>query len=102
MVRGQPREAAILDAAGALLAELGYEALTIDAVAARAGSSKATIYRRWRNKAQLVKAVLDALDAEHNAEIPDTGALRSDLVAVLRAARDRATAPYLAMMQDLV
>jgi AcrR family transcriptional regulator len=102
MVRGEPREAAILKATGALLAELGYEALTIDAVAARAGSSKATIYRRWRNKAQLVKAVLDALDAEHNAEVPDTGALRSDLVAVLRASRDRATAPYVAMMQDLV
>jgi AcrR family transcriptional regulator len=102
MVRGKPREDAILHSTLELLAELGYAALTMDAVAARAHASKATMYRRWRNKAALVKAALDALDAGDNAAIPDTGALRSDLVAVMEAARAKATAPYVAMIQDLV
>ena len=102
MVRGKAREEAILSSTIALLGELGYDAITMDAVAARAHASKATMYRRWRNKAELVKAALDALDAKDNSLIPDTGALRSDLVAVMRAARDKATAPYMAMILDLV
>lgn len=102
MVRGKPREEAILNATIGLLGELGYDAITMDAVAARAHASKATMYRRWRNKAELVKAALDALDARDNSLIPDTGALRSDLVAVMHAARAKATAPYMAMILDLV
>ncbi|WAS90574.1 TetR/AcrR family transcriptional regulator [Nannocystis punicea] len=102
MQRGEHRERAILGAALELLAEVGYEALTMDAVAARARASKATIYRRWRNKAELVKAALDSLDAEDNAAIPDTGALRSDLVAVMTALRDKATEPYVNLIQELV
>ncbi|MUL45189.1 TetR/AcrR family transcriptional regulator [Mycobacterium sp. CBMA293] len=77
------REQAVLAATAELLAERGYQALTTDAVAARAGASKATIYRRWANKAQLVRASLDAADAARNAAVPDTGALRSDLLAVM-------------------
>jgi AcrR family transcriptional regulator len=102
MVRGKPREDAILAAAREELLATGYANLTMDAVAARARSSKATIYRRWRNKAQLVKAVLDGLDADDGAAIPVTGALRSDLVAVMRAIRRKASAPYVAMITDLV
>lgn len=83
MVRGVERERAVLAATTELLAERGYQALTIDAVAARAGASKATIYRRWPNKAQLVRATLDAADAARNASVPDTGQLRSDLFAVM-------------------
>jgi AcrR family transcriptional regulator len=102
MARGKQREDAILRATIELLGELGYAALTMDAVAARAHASKATMYRRWRGKPALVKAALDALDAGDNAAIPDTGGLRSDLVAVMEAARAKATAPYVAMIQDLV
>jgi AcrR family transcriptional regulator len=101
MARGQQRADAILNATIELLGELGYAALTMDAVAARAKASKATMYRRWRNKVELVKAALDALDADHNKTIPDTGALRSDLVAVMKALRSKATAPYVATMQAL-
>lgn len=101
MARGKPRENAILSSTIELLGELGYAALTMDAVAARAHASKATMYRRWRGKPELVKAALDSLDADHNATIPDTGALRSDLVGVMRALREKATAPYVAMMEDL-
>jgi AcrR family transcriptional regulator len=102
VARGQDREDAILTSIIELLGELGYEAITMDAVAARAHASKATMYRRWRNKSELVKAALDALDADHNATIPDTGALRSDLVAVMEGLRDKATASYVAMIQGVV
>ena len=102
MTRGKPRENAILKSTFELLETGGYAALTMDAVAAHAQASKATLYRRWRGKAELVKAALDSLDAEHNATVPDTGALRSDLLAVMKALRDKASAPYVAVMRDLV
>jgi AcrR family transcriptional regulator len=101
MVRGKAREDAILHATLEQLAERGYDALTIDEVASRASASKATIYRRWRNKAELVRAALDALDARE-AEIAETGSLRSDLLAVVDGLRQKATARYLAMIQDLM
>ncbi|MEC3952648.1 TetR/AcrR family transcriptional regulator [Nocardia sp. CDC153] len=102
MVRGQQRVDAILTATMELVAERGYPALTMDAVAARANASKATIYRRWRNKAELVKAALDAYDAEQNAEIPDTGTLRGDLVAVLEALRHKSSDRFTAMINGLI
>jgi AcrR family transcriptional regulator len=102
MVRGKPREDAILRACLEVLERRGYEALTMDEVAAEAQASKATIYRRWSNKAELVGAALDALDAADNAAIPDTGRLRSDLLAVLAASRDKASEPYVAMIGELV
>ncbi|MGC4093159.1 MAG: TetR/AcrR family transcriptional regulator [Polyangiaceae bacterium] len=101
MVRGKPRVDAILSASIGLLEEVGYEAMTIDAVAARAHSSKATIYRRWQSKAQLVKAALDQLDAEHNRVIPETGTLRSDLIAVALSIKGRATPAHVAMMHGV-
>jgi AcrR family transcriptional regulator len=74
------REQAILDAALEVLAEVGYDRLTMDAVAARAKASKATLYRRWSSKATLV------VEALHHAkgveEAPDTGSLRGDLLAL--------------------
>ncbi|WP_225731441.1 MULTISPECIES: TetR/AcrR family transcriptional regulator [unclassified Nocardia] len=101
MVRGQQRVDAILAAALDLLAERGYAALTMDSVAERAKASKATIYRRWRNKAELVKAAMDAYDADHNAAIPDTGALRGDLVAVVEALGAKSSERYLTMVGGL-
>src|SRR3954470_22028186 len=73
------REVEILDAAIEVLADVGYDRLTMDAVAQRAKASKATLYRRWTSKAKLV---VEALAQQKNTpEIPDTGDLRSDLVA---------------------
>ncbi|KAA1425644.1 TetR/AcrR family transcriptional regulator [Nocardioides antri] len=72
------REQEILDATIDILAEVGYDRLTMDAVAARAKASKATLYRRWNGKAQLV---IDALISEKEPmTAPDTGSLREDLV----------------------
>jgi AcrR family transcriptional regulator len=73
------RELEILDAALEVLADVGYDRLTMDAVATRARASKATLYRRWNTKVGLV---IDALLAEKSAPpVPDTGSFRGDLIA---------------------
>ena len=79
------RDAAICDATLALLAEVGYDRMSMDAVAARAKASKATIYRRWPGKQELV---LDAVRsrAPGMAVPEDTGSLRGDLLATYRSA----------------
>ena len=75
------REDEILDATLALLVEVGYDRLTMDAVAKRSRASKATLYRRWETKASLaIDALLRAKGAPH-VELPDTGTLRGDLLA---------------------
>ena len=66
-----------------LLREVGYEALTMDAVAARTRSSKATLYRQWKSKPELVIAALKAHKPVGSTEI-DTGSLAGDLHAVVR------------------
>lgn len=77
--RGAELERAILDAAWAELGEVGYSALTIEAVAKRAGTSKPVIYRRWSSRAELVMAAwADRIPIEH--VIPDLGSLRADLM----------------------
>jgi AcrR family transcriptional regulator len=73
------REQEILDAALEVLGEVGYDRLTMDAVAHRAKASKATLYRRWNSKATLVVESLARMKT--TPAIPDTGDLRSDLLA---------------------
>lgn len=85
--RGPARELAICDAALALLAEVGYDRMSMDAVAARARASKATIYRRWPGKRELVLEAVGTR-AEHAMQPPDTGSLRGDIVATLRMMAD--------------
>ena len=84
--RDQQREDAILRAALELLAEIGYDQLTMDAVAARARCSKATIYRRWPGKAELVITAVQRQAAAASAA-PETGALRTDLLEAVAAMR---------------
>ncbi|HLL65900.1 MAG TPA: TetR/AcrR family transcriptional regulator [Micromonosporaceae bacterium] len=79
---GDEREHEILRATYALLAEVGYEGLRLDAVAARARASKATLYRHWPGKAQLVADAVRSCQASRH-QPPDTGSLRGDLVAML-------------------
>jgi AcrR family transcriptional regulator len=74
------REAEILDATLHLLVSVGYDRLTMDAVAAQARASKATLYRRWTSKSSLVvDAILRSKEALQ-APAVDTGNLRDDLV----------------------
>ncbi|HJQ46718.1 MAG TPA: TetR/AcrR family transcriptional regulator [Amycolatopsis sp.] len=79
--RGEELERAILDATWAELNDGGYAALTIEAVAARAGTSKPVIYRRWPNRAHLVLAAWRRHVPTRSAT-PDTGDLRGDLLAL--------------------
>lgn len=78
--RGQGREAAICGAVLDLLNESAYESVTMDAVAARAKASKATIYRRWANKDDLVVDALQRIFGDRSDVLPDTGTLRGDLI----------------------
>jgi AcrR family transcriptional regulator len=97
--RGRPRSetsrTAILAAARELLAEQDLSTISMDAVAARAGASKATIYRWWPSKELLA---LDALFSEWAPARPhprDTGSLAGDLLALMRPwARQLAAKPY--------
>ncbi len=86
--RGRPRsekaKAAILHAAVDLLLERGLDAVSMDAVAEHAGVSKATIYRWWPTKEALALDALYTEWAEPGTATPDTGSLRSDLLALLR------------------
>ena len=88
---GRPRSVrshqAILEATIALLAETGYEAMSIEAVAARAGVGKATIYRRWPSKVELVTETIQNL----HIELPfiDTGNIRDDLITFLKSTFQR-------------
>ncbi len=75
------RDAALREAALALLAEVGYDRMTMDAVAARARAGKTTIYRRWSGKAELVVEALNS--AKAGPGFPDTGSLRGDLRAAV-------------------
>jgi AcrR family transcriptional regulator len=86
---GRPRSTeaddAIVQAALELLAEVGYRSLTMEQVRARSGVGKATIYRRYANKDELVRAAIVHL--HHDLPVPeDTGSLRGDLDQVLWAA----------------
>jgi len=74
-----PRETELLAVTLALLQQEGYDGLTVDAVAATARASKATVYRRWPTKAELVLAAFIE-GVRQVAVAPDTGTLRGDLL----------------------
>lgn len=90
--RGEELHQAIFVATMAELLESGYPRLTMDRVAARARTSKASLYRRWPNKASLaLDALIDSFpDVE---DLPETGELRGDLRAVLRHMASVMTGP---------
>jgi AcrR family transcriptional regulator len=75
------REREILEAALGSLVEFGYDRLTFDAVAASAKASKATLYRRWPGKVDLVIDALQLMLGVEADRYPDTGTLRGDLIA---------------------
>src|SRR3712207_4681801 len=80
--RDPSRDGVIRAAILRLLAEVGYSALTMDAVAAEAGVGKATIYRRWRTKHDLVVDTLSDINRAI-AVPPDTGSVESDARALM-------------------
>ena len=86
--RDLSRNGPILEAALEVLAEFGYERMTTDMVAARARASKATLYRRWPSKAELVVEAVQSLDDGAERTLRDTGSLEGDLAALIRAPDD--------------
>src|SRR3712207_40235 len=82
--RDPSRDGVIRAAILSLLADVGYGSLTMDAVAAQAGVGKATIYRRWRTKQDLV---VDTIAELNRAEMtpPDAGSLEGDLRQMLHS-----------------
>ena len=89
---GRPRDpacdAAILQAALDVFAEEGYAGVSIDGVAARAGVGKATIYRRYSSKAEMIVEAVRC-GAAVDDRLPDTGDLRADLASMMQPLIDR-------------
>jgi AcrR family transcriptional regulator len=83
--RGEELYAAIFEATLAELAEAGYSRLAMERIAARAGASKMSLYKRWPNRAELVVAALQHQHVEPEPA-PDTGNLRDDVLTLLRRA----------------
>ncbi|WP_254721945.1 TetR/AcrR family transcriptional regulator [Kovacikia minuta] len=85
---GRPRSAqshqAMLQATLELLAEVGFEAMSIEAIATRAGVGKTTIYRRYSSKAELVADAIESIREE--VLLPDTGSLWGDMDALIQNA----------------
>ncbi|MGK5629093.1 TetR/AcrR family transcriptional regulator [Streptomyces sp. URMC 123] len=92
--RSERSRRAILDAALELVGEVGFAKLTIEAIAARAGVGKQTIYRWWPSKAAVLFDSFLALSEDAGGmTLPDTGDLEADLKLVLRATVDELNSP---------
>lgn len=101
--RDHTRDPEILEVALDVLSEIGYDGMTVDMVATRAKAGKATLYRRWPSKADLV---LDAVACMKSRDIdldalPDTGTLRGDLVAMIKTPSIRESERKLRVMAGI-
>jgi AcrR family transcriptional regulator len=99
--RDPSRDGAIRRAILEVLARSGYGGLTMDAVAAAAGVGKATIYRRWRTKSDLVADAVAQL-SHTPVDVPDSGSLEADLRALLRWLVDTVNGPVGAAIRALL
>ncbi|MFE2950747.1 TetR/AcrR family transcriptional regulator [Embleya sp. NPDC059267] len=99
--RGEELESAILTATLAELVEVGYPALTMERVAARARTGKATLYRRWCGRAELVVDALK-LPGVSDVDPPDTGALRSDMITLLERISAKLAGPLGEILRGLL
>lgn len=86
--RGPERREAICEAVFGLLAEVGYDRMTMDHVAERAHASKATIYRTWQDKPEMVVEAITRRFDDETRTPPDSGSLRADLLALMGLACD--------------
>jgi len=100
--RAAARRQAILDAAVELLMEVGYDRMSMDALAERARAGKATIYRHWRGKAEVVVEAIRCRKCDDFSVPADTGSLRGDLMAALDHSRETFTEEDSALLIGLV
>lgn len=84
--RDDSLDSAIINAALSILAEFGYDRMTMDLVAAQAKTGKASMYRRWTSKTELVRDALVSMNRSsvELSELPDTGSIREDLLALVK------------------
>ncbi|WP_272459853.1 TetR/AcrR family transcriptional regulator [Polyangium jinanense] len=101
LVRGEPVVRGVLAAALEVLAEVGYEALRIEDVAARARVNKTTVYRRWPTKQDLVRAAVRSITVDR-AITPNTGSLRGDLLLIARQIAAQASSPEVQGLRRLL
>ncbi|MFD2765248.1 TetR/AcrR family transcriptional regulator [Micromonospora eburnea] len=99
--RGEELERAILHAAAEELRDSGYAGMTMDRVAARAGTNKNAIYRRWPHRAALGIAAYRHL-SDAVMPNPDTGTLRGDALELLRRANETWSSPHGAILRGLL
>jgi AcrR family transcriptional regulator len=94
-LRGRPRSLqshqAMLQATLELLGEVGFDAMSIDAIAYRAGVGKTTIYRRYASKEELVVDAIESVREE--IVLPDTGNLQEDIEAIVQNAAETTLSP---------
>lgn len=98
--RGAVLEDAIVQAAADEMLENGYAALTMDRVAARSGTNKNAIYRRFGNRLELGVAAYGRMT--QSAPVPDTGSLREDVLALLRGANEHWASPLGNVLRELI
>lgn len=93
--QGRPRSIkshqAILQAALALLAEVGFDGMSIEAIAARAGVGKTTIYRRYSSKEELLADAIESVREE--TDIPNTGSLQGDIDVLIESSAQITLSP---------
>lgn len=90
--RGAQLEGAILDAAWAEIAEVGYAQATMDGIAKRARTNKATLYRRWPHRNELLAAAIDRRVTRLEPPIEESGEVRADAITILETMRHRCEA----------
>jgi AcrR family transcriptional regulator len=100
--RGAALDEAILQATIEELHAVGFRSLTMDAVAARAGTSKNVIYRRWPSRGALCVAAYLRMLPTDPEDAPDTGSVRSDALALLQRANERMSTPVGQMLRELI
>ncbi len=99
--RGAVLEHAILDAAWQELTERGYSSLTLEAVAQRAGTSRPVLHRRWANRTELAAAAMARFVAANPVTVPDLGAVRDELILLLRQLSDRGAPVLIRLMLEM-
>ena len=99
--RGSELEDALLQATWDELVDKGYDAVTFEAVAERAHTSRAVLYRRWPAKTDLVLAAIGAQGFQQQVQIPDTGSLRGDMLEFMTRANDTRAHTGLTMITRL-
>jgi len=99
--RGIALEEAILDAAWAELASVGYAAFTFEAAARRAGTGKSVLYRRWPSRARLASAAIARELRQNPLSVPDLGNARDELCLLLRMFADRSPPRLLRLVFEM-